>query len=108
MLMTDTYCIRPAADDDRDSLRRLAQLDSQPDLAGSTLIGEIDGAPAAAISLEDGRVIADPFRPTTHLVTCLHVRARALGVSDPRPTFGWRLRATLRPARVIATHALGR
>jgi hypothetical protein len=31
------------------------------------LIGDIDGMPAAAISLIDGRVVEDPYRPPTGL-----------------------------------------
>ena len=31
------------------------------------LIADVDGVPAAAISLVDGRVVTDPFRPETGL-----------------------------------------
>ena len=64
MFAADTYVIRMTTDEDARALRRLGELDSQPPLAGRALIGEIDGTPAAALSLGDGRVTADPFRRT--------------------------------------------
>ena len=70
-----TYTIRPATDDDAWALQWLAALDSQRQLAGPALIGEIDGIPAAAISLSDGRVAADPFQATAVLTRLLHIRA---------------------------------
>lgn len=70
--------IRPGYEDDRVALARLAQLDSawQPPPA-PTLVAEVDGELAVALSLLDGTVVADPFRPTAHLVTLL--RAHAAG-----------------------------
>lgn len=75
-----THTIRPATDDDACALRWLAALDSQRQLAGPALIGEIDGIPAAAISLRDGRVAADPFQATAVLTRLLRIRA-----SVPQP-----------------------
>lgn len=70
--------IRPASEDDRAALERLAQLDSAwPPPPAPALVAEIDGEPAAAISLHDGTVVADPFRPTAHLVALLEVHAAA-------------------------------
>lgn len=71
----ETYTIRPATDDDACALRWLAALDSQRRLPGPALIGEIDGIPAAAISLSDGRVAADPFQATALLKKLLRIRA---------------------------------
>ena len=51
MLPANTYVIRPATDDDQPALEALAELDSQRPLHRPALIGEIDGRPAAAISL---------------------------------------------------------
>jgi hypothetical protein len=79
----ETYTTRPATDDDAWALRWLAALDSQRQLARPALIGEIDGVPAAAISLADGRVAADPFRTTLALREILGARANAL---RPHPT----------------------
>jgi hypothetical protein len=43
----------------------------------AALIGDVDGVPAAAISLADGRVVADPFRPATGLTA--HLRLHRSG-----------------------------
>jgi hypothetical protein len=73
-----SYKTRMAVEEDAPNLRRLAALDSQSPLLGAVLIGEIDGVPAAAISLTSGRVVADPFRHTAELVASLRMRAAAL------------------------------
>ena len=52
MFAANAYVIRHATGADK-----LAELDSQRPLTGPALVGEIDGRPAAAISLTDGRVI---------------------------------------------------
>jgi hypothetical protein len=93
-----TYVIRLATDEDARALRRLGEVDSQPPLEGSVLIGEVDGTPTAALSLDNGRITANPFRHTEHLVACLHLRAQALQPHQARPALRERLRAVL-PAR---------
>ena len=95
MFAANTHVIRLANDEDAVGLRRLAELDSQRPLAGRALIGEIDGTPAAAVSLADGRVIADPFRNTVALVSYLRVRAQALQTYEATPSLRERLRAAL-------------
>ena len=97
MFAANTYVIRKATEDDRDMLRRIAELDSQRPLSGPALIGEIGGAPAAAVSLADGRMIADPFQPTAHLTPLLRVRFRALRALGTTPSLVERLRAGVRP-----------
>src|SRR5687768_2469065 len=71
MFAANTYKLRLATDDDADALHRLTELDSRAPLAGRVMIGEIAGSPAAALSLDEDRVIADPFRRSDHLVACL-------------------------------------
>jgi hypothetical protein len=95
MFAADTYVIRMTTDEDARALRRLGELDSQPPLAGRALIGEIDGTPAAALSLGDGRVTADPFRRTEDLVAFLRVRAHALQAYQATPSLRERLLAAL-------------
>jgi hypothetical protein len=68
--------------DDAPALARLAALDSQRPLVGPVLLAEIDGEPWAAIALETGRVVADPFRPTAALVALLRSRAAQLAVAQ--------------------------
>jgi hypothetical protein len=87
--------IRFATEADTDTLLRLAELDSQQPLAGRVLIAQTDGTPAAALSLRDGRAIADPFQRTDHLVANLRMRARALRAHDVTPVLRQRLLAAL-------------
>ena len=79
--------IRLAAPGDGDALRRLAQLDSAHAHAhagaGETLVAEVDGQIRAALPLELGRVIADPFEPSAEVASLLELRARQLGHERP-------------------------
>jgi len=73
-----TLVIRVATPYDDADLRRLAALDSARPLAGAVLVAQSDGRIDAALSLEDGRAIADPFRPTAGLVEVLRTRGARL------------------------------
>ena len=64
---------RPA---DESALRRLALLDDSRPLRGRALLAEVDGRFVAAIDLDDGRVVADPFEHTAQVVELLRVRAQ--------------------------------
>ena len=86
MFAANTYKLRLATEDDADALRRLAELDSRAPIAGRVLIGELAGSPAAALSLDDDRVIADPFRRTDHLVACMRIRAGAIRAHEATPS----------------------
>lgn len=66
--------IRLARPDEGRLLERLAQLDSARGLTGRVLIAEADGVAIAAISLETGAVVADPFEPTAYAVRVLRLR----------------------------------
>ena len=99
MFPANAYVIRQATIDDDRTLERLAALDSQRPLSGRALIGEIDGSPAAAISMADGRVVADPFRATAQLLPVLIMRRRSLLAFAKRPTVRERVKAGMsRPA----------
>jgi hypothetical protein len=99
MYPTDAFVIRKATSEDEAQLRRLEQLEGIRLSNGSVLLGEIDGAPAAAISLADQRVVADPFKHTTVLVQLLQMRSRALQSYERTPSLPDRLRATFAPFR---------
>ena len=45
---------------------------------------EIDGKVVAALPLRGGKVMADPFRPTAHLIPLLELRAKQLATA-PAP-----------------------
>jgi hypothetical protein len=71
--------IRPATADDAVALHRLAALDSAYPPTGDMLVAEMEGEIWAALDLDDGRAIADPFRPSGELVGLLRFRAARLG-----------------------------
>ena len=90
--------IRYAVAEDADALHRLAQLDAARPLHGTVLVAEVAGEPWAAISLDDFRAVADPFRPSGELVWLLVQRARDLERAE-RDRRGRRRRTLrLRPA----------
>ena len=75
--------IRRANPEDDQALRALAIIDSAPSLSGDVLVAQLDGAVVAAISLTDGRSIADPFRPSADTVEILRMRRRQEQRSRP-------------------------
>ena len=70
--------LRLATSADRSALARLAELEQTTAPAEPVLLGVMLQRPVAALSLRDGRVIADPFSPTAELVELLRLRARQL------------------------------
>jgi hypothetical protein len=68
--------IRPADLADLAGLDRLAALDSASPPTGEVLVAEVGGELWAAISVDTGAAIADPFRPSGDLVELLRLRAR--------------------------------
>jgi hypothetical protein len=42
------------------------------------LLGEVMHRTVAALSLSDGRVVADPFTPTAELIELMRLRARQI------------------------------
>jgi hypothetical protein len=91
MFAANSYTIRAANDDDTFTLRRWADRRQQRPLAGSLLIGEINGQPAAAISLLDGRTVADTSASTGHLVANLRIRALSVWAYEARPSLRERI-----------------
>ena len=88
--------VRPARDVDAADLAKLAKLDSAAPLTGDVLLAVSGGEVAAAMSLDTGAVVADPFVPTAHLVDLLRTAAR------PAPRRRARLAALpLRPVRAL-------
>jgi len=73
-----TVSLRWAGSPDDEVLTRLAQLDSTPPLERPVLMADRDGVPVAALSLADGRVAADPFKPTAEVVALLRLGAAHL------------------------------
>jgi hypothetical protein len=74
--MTDTtLTIRRADAADTAALFRLAALDSSSPPTGDALIAEVGDEPWAAVEIDSGAAIADPFRPSADLVELLRLRA---------------------------------
>jgi hypothetical protein len=100
--------IRFAAPEDADTLERLAESGSQQGVVGRVIIGYVDGTPAAALSLHDGRVIADPAHSTGRLVAALRMRAGAIRAFEATPSLRERLLAALPTERGGSTVAPAR
>jgi hypothetical protein len=96
MFSATAYCIRPARADDEPALRRLAFLDSADALSGRILLGEIDRIPAAAISLDEDRIVADPFQESDALRMHLRMRAAGIQAHERMPSVRDRIRAAMR------------
>lgn len=60
----------------REELERLALLSERPLHDGDWLVADVDGVPVAAVSVEDGTTVYDPFRPTSQAVKLLKVRRK--------------------------------
>ena len=102
MYPANHHIIRPATERDDITIESLSALDSQRPIAYPALIGEVGGRAVAAISLADGRVVADPFVHTAQLVAVMRVRAGALRAHAEQPSLRERIRAGLRPAAQAA------
>jgi hypothetical protein len=74
--------LRLAGHDEASQLAELASLDSQRPLNGDVLVALVDGQLVAAISLVDGRVVANPLRRTVEVRALLQTRAAQLA---PKP-----------------------
>lgn len=87
--------VRPLGDADHARVARLAALDSRLVPQGRLLGAETAGALVAAMSLDTGETIADPFRRSTEARELLAVRARQLQAAEGG-SHGRRLLGSLR------------
>ena len=76
--------IRRATAEDALAIRRLAVLDSAFPPTGEVLLGEMGDELWAALSVDTGAAVADPFRPSRDLVDLLRFRAGRLN-AESRP-----------------------
>lgn len=97
----ETLTIRMAVPADAPALRQLAELDSAPPPEpGPMLVAEVGGELHAALSLDGGPAIANPFQRTAELVAMLAARVLQLQTPTPRPaTRRWR---SIRAARLAS------
>ena len=81
--MTDTtFTIRRAVSADSSAVARLAALDSASLPTGELLLAEVGDELWAAVEIDSGVAIADPFRPSGDLVELLRFRLERMG-SEP-------------------------
>jgi hypothetical protein len=81
--MTDkTLTIRRADSSDTAALYRLAALDSAYPPTGDALLAEVGGELWAAVEVDSGAAIADPFRPSGELVDLLRLQLSLDGGSE--------------------------
>jgi hypothetical protein len=90
-MTSSSLVLRPATSADSAELERLAALDSARPLEGDVLLAYAGGEVRAALSLDSGRAVSDPFFPSADLVSLL----RAAGGERPRRRL---LRRAARPA----------
>ena len=70
--------IRAARAEDMGELARVAARDTHDLPDGRLLVAKVGSDVRAAISLDDGTIIADPFHRTVELVAMLKIRASAV------------------------------
>lgn len=74
--LTDTtFTIRPASAADATAIARLAALDSSAPPTGETIVAEVGDELWAALEVDTGASIADPFRPSLDAVELLRFHA---------------------------------
>lgn len=89
VVSTEAVVLRLCCVHDDSELGRLAQLESRPAPTGRFVVAEVGGTIVAALPLGCGRALADPFRPTAHLLPLLELRAKQLSrEGTPRGAFG--------------------
>ncbi len=90
--------IRSAGPNDTAVLSELAGLDSARSLHGDVLLAESENGPVAALEVETGRAVADPFRHSDPAVGLLRLRADQMRARAPRARRRNRRRAFTRLA----------
>ena len=60
----------------REEIERLAQLSERPLHDGDWLVADVDGVPVAAVAVDDGTTVYDPFKPTNQALSLLKLRRK--------------------------------
>jgi hypothetical protein len=79
--------VRGFGEHDIDAIQRLAALDEKPIPTGGVLVAEQYGELVAALPLDGGQPLADPFKPTADIVEMLRLSARQLGEASATHRF---------------------
>jgi hypothetical protein len=77
-LEPESITIRPLREDDVPAVERLAGLEERPVPPGPLLLAEVEGTVEAALALDGGETVANPFSESAGAVSLLHVRAAQL------------------------------
>ena len=87
----ESVLLRMTTIGDAEAIERLAALEGMPEPSCRCVVAEVDGTVVAALPLRGGKILADPFRPTAHLVPLLELRAQQLaGSTQQQPKTGLR------------------
>lgn len=78
MTAPNTITIRRSTKADAGAIERVAQREGVRAPDGDLLVGDVDGEVWAAIGLDGGALIADPFRPSGEIADLLRVRLARL------------------------------
>src|SRR5437868_57336 len=81
-LADDGLTVRAACQRDAEAVRLLAALEGVTMPSGPMLVAQVGDDVRAALPLEGGRALADPFQPSAHMVELLELRARQLRAED--------------------------
>jgi hypothetical protein len=73
--VSEPITIRHSTNADRPRVLELAQLDGRPMPVGELLLAEVGGRLWAAVGIDDGAAVADPFEPSEEVVWLLQMRA---------------------------------
>jgi hypothetical protein len=77
-LEPEAITIRPLREQDVAAVERLAELEERRVPAGKLLLADVEGTIEAAVSIESGEAIANPFAPSAAIVSLLELRADQL------------------------------
>jgi len=91
----DSVAVRLARAEDASAISRIASLDGKKVPEGQILVAEADREIIAALAIDGGQAVADPFRWTSDVVALMEMRAEQLAASDlvPTPAAGGAVRA---------------
>ena len=77
-IRNENLTVRLVQADDEPAIRQAAALDGKKAPEGRVLVAEHEGRIIAAVPLDSGQVIADPFYWTSDVVSLLELRAERL------------------------------
>jgi len=88
MTSTASLTIRHATASDEADLTRLAALDSSRLPSGELLVAAVDDRLVAALSIDTGAAVADPFEHTAAIVDSMRAQIRETRAPRPAPLPG--------------------